>query len=498
LEKLKRHPSLGGNTYFNVFTVDSYQGEENDVIILSLVRSNNFMTIGFLDNRNRLVVALSRARRGLYIFGNSLLLTAPEIDDFEGLVRAQMWEPVITYMKHGARFDLDGGLPVTCSNHGKTIRIHDADQWVTLAGGCNQQCLGVLPCGHSCPLFCHPFDHSRVICGILCTNILNCGHGCSQPCGEDCFCSVAGCQKPEFGHDQTHYDMSDVGATAWDSPAKADKNLRKQTSLARPAASAVSHKKSIFASQEIRKGGRGDNMHRDLSGPALERSYSTEDGFQKPGVYSTQSSPFKAIISNHASVNAWNTWDPQKADKEASNERRRIAAESPKLDPSTLVYKDVYRAVRIEDGVRVKDPSSSSTTIIPRIDIASQAPLNSAMNRAGSKISAAAASKNLQKAISENDPFVLPKGLPKTLPIIPSKQPDSLTKGIPNHPPGRHKGANALSKNFVPHQAVTSRISSLSITTPASVMDSNGEMNSSLVDQFGTAEDFDHFEEQFG
>ena len=368
------------------------------MIILSLVRSNNYMTIGFLDNKNRLVVALSRARRGLYIFGNSLLLMAPEmrLGDLEGNVRAQMWEPIINNLKHGARFDLDGGLPVTCSNHGKTIRIHDSDQWVTLAGGCDQDCLGVLPCGHSCPLFCHPFDHSRVICGIACTNILNCGHVCSMPCGEECFCLVAECQKPEFGHEETHYEMSDVGATAWDSPTKADKNHRKQTLQARMAASAVSHKNSIFASQDIRKDGKGDDLHRDLSGPALEREYSTGNGIQEPGVYSSQhhfSSPSKAIIANYSPINAWNTWDPQRADKEASDERRRIAAESSKLDLSALVYRDVYRAVRIEDGVRVKDPLSSSTTIIPRIDVASQAPLKSVVNRAAPQISAVTASE---------------------------------------------------------------------------------------------------------
>ena len=54
-----------------VFTVDNYQGEENDIIILSLVRSNNENKIGFLKIPNRVNVALSRAKKGMYIFGNS-------------------------------------------------------------------------------------------------------------------------------------------------------------------------------------------------------------------------------------------------------------------------------------------------------------------------------------------------------------------------------------------------------------------------------------------
>lgn len=57
-----------------VSTVDNYQGEENDVVIISLVRSNNDDQIGFLNNSNRICVALSRAKLGLYIFGNARCL----------------------------------------------------------------------------------------------------------------------------------------------------------------------------------------------------------------------------------------------------------------------------------------------------------------------------------------------------------------------------------------------------------------------------------------
>jgi helicase required for RNAi-mediated heterochromatin assembly 1 len=55
-------------------TVDNYQGEENDIIILSLVRSNHNDQIGFLKASNRVCVALSRARHGMFIFGNAQCL----------------------------------------------------------------------------------------------------------------------------------------------------------------------------------------------------------------------------------------------------------------------------------------------------------------------------------------------------------------------------------------------------------------------------------------
>lgn len=55
--------------------VDNFQGEENRIILLSLVRSNKENKIGFLSTENRVCVALSRAREGLYVVGNMDNLT---------------------------------------------------------------------------------------------------------------------------------------------------------------------------------------------------------------------------------------------------------------------------------------------------------------------------------------------------------------------------------------------------------------------------------------
>ena len=55
----------------NCQTVDSYQGREADVAIYSVTRSNEERGIGFLKERQRLNVALSRARLGLAIVGDS-------------------------------------------------------------------------------------------------------------------------------------------------------------------------------------------------------------------------------------------------------------------------------------------------------------------------------------------------------------------------------------------------------------------------------------------
>ena len=53
-----------------ISVVDNFQGEENDIIILSLVRSNEEEKIGFLRIENRICVALSRAKKGFYLIGN--------------------------------------------------------------------------------------------------------------------------------------------------------------------------------------------------------------------------------------------------------------------------------------------------------------------------------------------------------------------------------------------------------------------------------------------
>ncbi|KAF3035692.1 hypothetical protein E8E12_006070 [Didymella heteroderae] len=75
LQLLRLHKNLCLHIHLiKVVTVDSYQGEENDIVLLSLVRSNKKHSIGFLSNENRACVALSRAKRGFYLFGDAELL----------------------------------------------------------------------------------------------------------------------------------------------------------------------------------------------------------------------------------------------------------------------------------------------------------------------------------------------------------------------------------------------------------------------------------------
>lgn len=61
----------GCKLQLSVNTIDSFQGQERDVIYISLVRSNEKGEIGFLSDTRRMNVAMTRARKKMVIVGDS-------------------------------------------------------------------------------------------------------------------------------------------------------------------------------------------------------------------------------------------------------------------------------------------------------------------------------------------------------------------------------------------------------------------------------------------
>jgi len=61
-------------TQISINTVDGFQGQERDIIAISLVRSNDRNEIGFLKDLRRMNVALTRARKKLIVVGDSATL----------------------------------------------------------------------------------------------------------------------------------------------------------------------------------------------------------------------------------------------------------------------------------------------------------------------------------------------------------------------------------------------------------------------------------------
>ena len=56
-------------------TIDGFQGQERDIILISLVRSNDQGNIGFLSDLRRMNVAMTRARMKLIIIGDASTLS---------------------------------------------------------------------------------------------------------------------------------------------------------------------------------------------------------------------------------------------------------------------------------------------------------------------------------------------------------------------------------------------------------------------------------------
>ncbi|KAL1622231.1 hypothetical protein SLS56_008850 [Neofusicoccum ribis] len=123
-----------------VDTVDSFQGEEARIVILSLVRSNPQNNAGFLKTVNRANVSLTRAKHGMFIFGNR--------KTFETL---PFWNHVTSILEETS--SIGRALQIECPRHpDKHIQVcHPEDfSLVSPNGGCKEPCGLTLLCGHEC------------------------------------------------------------------------------------------------------------------------------------------------------------------------------------------------------------------------------------------------------------------------------------------------------------------------------------------------------------
>ncbi|XP_015210459.1 NFX1-type zinc finger-containing protein 1-like isoform X2 [Lepisosteus oculatus] len=176
--------------------VDRYQGEENDIIILSLVRSNLEGKVGFLKIPNRVCVALSRAKKGLFCIGNMSMLS-----------RVPLWSKIMNVLSNNGQ--IGEALMLRCENHPKTITfVSDEEDFSRVPlGGCSLPCEYRLNCGHVCTRLCHPSDleHKEFRCVKPCEKTLcEVGHRCPKRCFEKCgACQVIVTKTiPSCGHKQ--------------------------------------------------------------------------------------------------------------------------------------------------------------------------------------------------------------------------------------------------------------------------------------------------------
>lgn len=97
---LARNGAMASSTYadIEIASVDSFQGREKDIIIVTCVRSNEHQGVGFLNDPRRLNVALTRARYGVVVLGNPKVLS-----------KQPLWNALLMHYKENGVF-VDGPL----------------------------------------------------------------------------------------------------------------------------------------------------------------------------------------------------------------------------------------------------------------------------------------------------------------------------------------------------------------------------------------------------
>ncbi|OAX80316.1 hypothetical protein ACJ72_05356 [Emergomyces africanus] len=152
-------------------TIDNYQGEERNIVIVSLTRSNSRGDIGFLSSPERLNVLISRARDALIILGNA----GTFVESRKG---GELWTRFTDLLK--AASHIYSGFPTKCERHPQRKALlscpQDFDYWPD--GGCMEPCGVTLNCGlHQCPSRCHQlYDHSKMPCDHLVQHTCAKGH----------------------------------------------------------------------------------------------------------------------------------------------------------------------------------------------------------------------------------------------------------------------------------------------------------------------------------
>lgn len=169
-------------------TVDNFQGEEADLVVISLVRSNPHGNVGFLKEAQRVNVLMSRAKHGMFIIGNSSVLRGSK-------AAKKVWDPILDSMESAGR--LLPGLPTYCFLHpdDEPVLLSRMEDWRLYRpnGGCRRQCNFRMECGHECYSSCHPNDRDHKLlqrnCCKPCKRVppgCSFGHLCTKLCKAEC------------------------------------------------------------------------------------------------------------------------------------------------------------------------------------------------------------------------------------------------------------------------------------------------------------------------
>lgn len=157
-----------------ISTVDQYQGDENDIIILSMVRTkpgNRFVNL-----INRFIVSFSRARLGFYIIGSTKAVVEGYVEgenNFDQLKGGAHWinlmkqlqNPLFTFKDDGYfGRRISSNFPICCPMHSScrseiaSNKLSEFPNVLNWSSFCSSICTLKFQCGHSCKSSCHQYE----------------------------------------------------------------------------------------------------------------------------------------------------------------------------------------------------------------------------------------------------------------------------------------------------------------------------------------------------
>lgn len=177
-----RDTLLGLNIHVQVSTIDKYQGDENDYVLVSMVRSNPNGVVGFMGTMNRRCVAQSRAKAGLYFVGNHSTFQKAKLGTWNFLLEKMQEKKM-----------LGPTIGLQCPKHKKSSRqqFQSAEGILQVVNGsqtiCKFTCGELSHCQkkeHPCLKPCVPFhDHFHCMKLVNDTFVV-CGHSTQRRCFE--------------------------------------------------------------------------------------------------------------------------------------------------------------------------------------------------------------------------------------------------------------------------------------------------------------------------
>uniref|UniRef100_A0AC35FW60 NFX1-type zinc finger-containing protein 1 n=1 Tax=Panagrolaimus sp. PS1159 TaxID=55785 RepID=A0AC35FW60_9BILA len=154
--------------------------------------------------KNRLCVALSRARIGMYIIGN--------IEYLADRASSTLWQEIKETFE--SKNYLSEHLITKCQKHGteQIIKSFKEFNFKCPEGGCQRQCEDILECGHICALYCHGYDmeHLEIKCEQPCQKICYHNVQCQKLCHEEC----EPCEFNESENGNCYYFISESSNSA--------------------------------------------------------------------------------------------------------------------------------------------------------------------------------------------------------------------------------------------------------------------------------------------